>query len=466
MWSFRTTGRSNHQPDPPQVHEWPGYGRTNQELAAGPSTGHDSPAALIETSARDGELAGPAQLPRDDAVGDSSGAVERIDGASEVRKEVLKANSVRGRMPARQRVATRRARKSAASAHTSVLGKRLKRLQDHKLPKEQQRLGHDRDEVATVRARHDSLPLIQRATLIIAPGLAAIGIVVFGYDGVVLAPALQHAGFGLHGSALWFAAVTTPLTLVAVCSVLGALAGAIALHVPTRERLRLAVAAIVVGGLALVGALALLTVFRAEATTGHNGLINALTHGVTQIKHVVTPWWFGPLQLAGSVAAIAAGAMYTMGKDGRELRKLIATGDQKVEALERAVAAVEAEIEQTHREIERATVAVHEIDVDAAAAEVEVQTAGEALRAELDAEDGLRKTAIGKLRTVFDYTHKIYANGGVWRVALPTDTKWFKRYTPPPGDAEIPPPRFTPPNGNGSGPMTPEELGQHTGLTN
>jgi hypothetical protein len=155
-----------------------------------------------------------------------------------------------------------------------------------------------------------------------------------------------------------------------------------------------------------------------------------------------------------------------MGKDGRELRKLIATGDEKVEALERAVAAVEAEIEQTHREIERATVAVHEIDVDAAAAEVEVHTAGEALRAELDAEDGLRKTAIGKLRTVFDYTHKIYANGGVWRVALPTDTKWFKRYTPPPGDAEIQPPKFTPPNENGSGPMTPEELGQHTGLTN
>jgi len=466
VWSSRTKGRSNHhQQDSPQANNWPDYGQI-KELAAGPSTGHDSPAALMETAARDGEPAGAAQLSRDRAVGDSSGAVERINGASKVRKGVLKASSARGRMPARQRVATRRARKSAASAHTSVLGKRLKRLQDGALPQEEQRLGQERDKVATLRAKHDDLPLIQRATLVTAAGMAAVGLAVFGYDGVVLAPALKHAGFGLEGPALWFAAITTPMALVAVCWVLGALAGAIALHVPARTRLRLAVAAVVAGGVALVGTLVMLTVFRAEATNGHNGLIHALTHGAAPARRLVTPWWFGPLQLAGSVAAIAAGAIYAAGKDGRDLRKLINAGEDRVKKQERTVASVEAEIEQIHREIDRATVAVHEIDIDAASAQVEVQTAGETLRAELDGEDGLRQAAIGKLRAVFDYTHKIYVNGGVWRVALPT-VKRFRfgpRYTPPPGDAESPP--STPSDQNGSKQMSLEELEHHAGFTN
>ncbi len=465
MWSSRTTGRSNHQQDPPQVHEWPTYGRTSQELASGPGTGHDSPAALIETATRDAELAGAAQLSRDEAVGDLSGAVERIDGASKVRKEALRADSARGRMSARQRVATRRARKSAASAHASGLSKRLKRSQDHRLPIEQQRLGLDRDGVTTLRTRHDGLSLIQRAPLIVAEGMAAVGLAVFGYDSVVLAPALKHAGFGLEGAALWFAAIMTPMALVAVCAVLGVLAGAIALHVPARDRLRLAVGTIVAGGIVLVGTLVLLTVFRAEASNSHNDLIGALTHGAVPVRHLVAPWWFGPLQAAGSVAAIAAGAMYTAGKDGRDLRKLIAAGEEQVQAQQRVVATVEEEIEQTHREIEQATVAIHEIEVDAAAAQVEVQTAGETLRAELDGEDGLRQAAIGKLRAVFDRTHKIYANGHVWTVALATVKRFGRPFTPPPGDAEQPPAESTPPVPNGSKQMSLEELERHARLT-
>lgn len=426
------------------------------------STGHRiDQEHLCQEGERDGELYGAAQVPRDEALEDGSGPVQRIKGRIAERKATLKANSLRAGMSARQRVKTRRARKSAASANVSVLGKRLTRLQNDKLPDWQQRLAQADEAVKILRSELAALPLIRRAHFFSAPAVVAVGISVVIYNVVVLRAALQHAGFGLHGGTLLYAVIATPLAIAAINTVLGVVAGAIALHVPTRERLQLAVIAIIVGGGALIATFALLAVFRADATSAHNDFLSALGAGAKHPKTVVVvPWWFAPLQLAGSVAAIAAVAIYTAGEDGRDLRDRIAKEDKEAKALERKCAGVEDELERTRREIETATVAVPEINVDADAAEVEVQITKEALPAELGAEDGLQESAIGGFHTAYVYTSKIFQNGQVWRVALPTIARRFNRfYTPPPGDAEKSPepipPQDTPPHRNGK--LSPEE---------
>jgi hypothetical protein len=463
-------GSDHHQPDAPEAYDWTTSGRTNQELADGPKTEHGTPAEFHRTAEHYGELFGAAQVSTDDALGDPSGPLMWIKGASKLRTGALKARSLRARMPARQRVKTRQSRKAAASERVRVLPERLKRLEG-RLPKAQERSALAKDAVTSLRADLARLPLIQRARFFTAPVVAAIGVIVVVYDVVVLRAALEHAGFGLHGATLLYAAIATPLAIMAVNTVLGVVAGAIALHVPTRERLQLAVAALIAGGGALVVTFILLAIFRAEATSGHSGLLHALSKGTKAPKTILVPWWFAPLQVAGSIAAICAVAMYTCGEAGRNLRNDIAKAEEKAKGLEGKCAGIEADIERTSHELENAAVAVLEVDVDADGAEVEVQTGEEALRAELDAEDGLRESVIGSFRTFYTYTAKIFQNGRVWRVALPTIRKRFDRsYTPPPGDIEMPKvsaPLQEPgsPDSDGGGHMSPDDLERRTNLS-
>jgi hypothetical protein len=466
-WFHRGNIHSERDPqDPPAARDWTETGRTEQELVSGPKTGYEAPATFNQAGELKGELYGAAQVSAEDAFGASSGPIAQIQGGSKIRKAVLRAKSVRAQLSARVRIATRGTRKSAATAKVEVLADRLRRLEDAKLSRAERSLDRPREEVEALRDEFAELSFIERVQLIAIAALAAAGVAVFGYDAVVLAPALKHAGFGLQGPALTFAAIATPLAVVTTCSIFGVVAGAIALNVSTHERLRLAIAALVFGGIALLLTVVLLTLFRAEATTGHNGLLTALSHGAKTVRPVVIPWWFGPLQLAGAIASIAATAMYTTGKEGRAFQKRIAEGEAKITKLELAPAAVEAEIEQTHRELESATIAVHEIDVDATAAKVEVETAEEVLLAELDAEDGLEGFVIGSFRTSFVYTRKIFMNGGVWRVALETIKRHRRPYTPAPEDVKskpTPAETATPASKNGDKHMTTEELGEHLG---
>lgn len=466
----KISNRSDHQQsDAPEAYDWTTSGRTNQDLAAGPKTGYGTPAEFHRTAEHYGELFGAAQVSKEDALGSSSGPLTWITGAWKQRVGALKAKSLWAQIPARQRVKTRQSRKAAASERVRVLPQRLQRLEG-KLPKAEERSAMAADEVASLRADLARLPLIQRARFFTVPVVAAIGVIVVVYDVVVLRAALEHAGFGLQGATLIYAAIATPLAIMAVNTVLGVVAGAIALHVPSRERFQLAVTALVAGGGALVVTFILLAIFRAEATAGHNGLLNSLSNGAgaKHPKTILVPWWFAPLQLAGSVAAICSVAMYTCGEAGRNRRDDIAKAEKEAKALEGKCVGIEADIERTSHEMESATVAVLEVDVDADAAEVEVQTAGEALRAEVEAEGGLRESVIGSFRTFYSYTYKIFQNGQVWRVARPTIDKRFDRtYTPPPGDAEMraestPPPEPSPPHRNGGGTLSPGELERMT----
>ncbi len=429
---FRRRTTDDHQGSPPLARDWLGYGRVEQEVA-GSSAGYETPAGLHQTAERHGELYGPAQVPAKEALAETAAPISRIKGAAKLRAAVVRMRSLNARSPARQRIETLPARQAAAAVHERHVAERLALL-EAKPALIEKLIKTAGEEVASLRSALATLPILERASLVTIAGVAAIGAAAFAYDGVVLAPALKHAGFGLQGPMLLGASIMTPVALVAVCLLLGLVWGGIIRHLTERQQLRMLVITLAIGALALLATIVLLTLFRAGITAVHNQPGGSQVH---HKRHYVIPWWFGPFQFAGALAASGAVALHAASEKGRELRTRLAEATGRVSAFEDERRGVERQTERTRGELETAALAVHEVERDAKAAEIEVRTFEETLEAELAAEEALEMSAVGAYRAMFTYIQKIYANGDVWRVALPTVPRRFSRvFTPPPQEAK------------------------------
>lgn len=164
---------------------------------------------------------------------------------------------------------------------------------------------------------------------------------------------------------------------------------------------------------------------------------------------MISPVWLGPAQIAGSIVAIFMCAVFTLGKDGREMKGAVREHEEGLAHCDAEVVRCEDRIEDEHQQHEGVLVAAQDIEADAAAAQATVDAHPEILAAELDAEDGLAEAVRGRLRSMFTYVDQIYANGVVVRVALATVRRFGRRYTPPAGDAAGEPYRAPDPGSNG-----------------
>jgi hypothetical protein len=403
-----------------------------------PHAGFETPADLVESGKRHGELYGAARVEPDLAFGLASGPIQAIDGGSETRKGLATRDHYKARIPVARRVSTKGDRKLAKSTERESLIIRLRVLIEQRLPELRRARQQAKDDLVFEREGFQELPRHRQGYFDSFWHVVLIEVLVVAYDSAVLRPALKQSGLGLEGQALLYMSIVTPLAILAVNYGLGLLAGAFALRAPSDWRPRVALMTLVAGCIGLLVTFLLLAIFRADATAAHSHAIEAIAEGKKEkLALFISPWWFGPLQLVGSLAAISVMGLYVAGKEGRDQKKTIENREHVLVRADNKVEAVEEEIEVIRRQIGQAAVAAHEIDADAASAKAEILLDDRSLAAELKAEDGLREAAKGAFRTAYTYNDKIFGNGKVWRVALAT-IKRNETRTPPPEDQEIP----------------------------
>ena len=327
---------------------------------------------------------------------------------------------VRGLLAPRRVVAQTAALMERAKAHAEILAERVRRLQDDVLPNRTATVEAKRAIVETAKSEFHALPrsvqgYIERAAIV---WMIEIGVVMF--DAAVVHGALERAGLGQ--ATLWITTVTVPFLIWAANHSFGVLAGAIGLRVPREDRLRLAAITFIGGAAALGIAFVTLAVFRAQAADAQNAALQALARGddSATLKFFLSPLWMGPLQVAGSIAAIVAVALWTIAKDGRAKADDIRKAEAELVEARAAQRQADADLERTISEAQAARLAVFDVTAGGEAAKVEIENRIELFKAVEETEDALAAAVAAKYAARFLYVDKVYANGGVVRCALPT----------------------------------------------
>lgn len=427
-----SAGRDANRPPPTQ--NWPSYGQPRQEIRGESGFGGETPANWRAEVIEYGQEYGAARVDHVVALGPDAAPNQFVAGALGVRKGVAKEDSLRRGIDPAQRITSAPARKAKAKAKDSVIGQRLVRLKSEKLPFAAEKVNECKREAVDAWATYQEMPRIVRGYFKSLALLVLIELAVVLFDVFVIRTALENSG--MSPLSAWGTSATLPLAVFAINHALGMLAGAIGERIPPESRLKVAVSAFGATMLPLVIAFVLLAAFRSAANDAMNAALQAIAEGAPGVDlQVYLPlWWMAPIQIAGSFAAILAVALWTMSRDGRTfLKDVVRPAEQALAAAEAQLAAVEAEIERTHREQEAAVLVEHDIEADALAAQVEVDAEEDILEAKLEAEDALAAAMTAHYEATFTYTDKVFENGGVWRVALPTDELfWGKRRQRPP----------------------------------
>jgi hypothetical protein len=442
---------------PPQANSWPDYGRVDQEAVGEPPTQFETPGRMLAQAEADGERLGAARVSEEAAVGEGSGAMQSITGASKARKAVVGARSLGERLQPAKRVAAKGARLKVNAARGTAAARKLGRFEKGRLRENEKDVRDQTQVVNDLRNRYDTLPRFRKGYLSL-PVMVAVELGVVAFDGGSLHTALTRAGFS--PDTVLYLSATVPILILAVNHGLGVASGSIA-DVFGRGRLKLAVGAFTAGFVMLVTALVMLMVFRGQATSNENAVLADWAAGNFHASSslLISPLWLGPAQIAGSIAAIIAVAFFTVAGDGRELRSNIHKAREHLAHLERGCAGTKADIENAYREHDAVLAIAAEIEAEAAEAQAVLDAHPEIHAARLEAEDGLAESARGRVRTAYTYVSQIFANGKVIRVALATVSRWWRRSTPPPGDAEGEPYRPPAPDSrNGNGQMDFDDL--------
>lgn len=387
-----------------------------------PRTGFEYPAELVHGAKLDGEGAGAAMLDNDSAFGLGSGPLKKLDGGVAARKGLISRDRLLGRIDPAKRIASKDYRKEAARARREVDTEQLQEMTGARLPKAKKAHWHAREELRRAGEMFDELPAHHKGYMRDWRTLALVETLVVAFDGFVLHSVLKHSGLGLEGTVLFLMSVATPGVVLGINVAMGYVAGALALRMSSHWRPRVAIGVLVTGCVGLLLTFLLLAVFREQATQAHNEGIAEIAKGIKDAKtnFFVSPWWFAPLQVVGSLAAISLMALYVAGAEGR--RRLAAIGHctEAVASAAQQVLKLEQLIEETRRRVAKAIVEPHEIEADAAGAVAQIELDERAADAESEAEDGLRIAAEGQFRASYSYTKRVYENGKVRRVVDPT----------------------------------------------
>jgi hypothetical protein len=230
---------------------------------------------------------------------------------------------------------------------------------------------------------------------------------------------------------VWGTSLTVPLAIAAANHGFGVLAGAIGIRTPGERRLKLAAALFLAGFGALIIAFALLMIFRAVAADSMNAALTALAsgHPAANLQFFISPLWMGPLQVAGSFAAVSLTALWTMAKEGREYRsetlapakdgRTVAEADLTTAKDE--IVRQKAQIAQTRAQLDAALLAPQEIEAEAEEARAQVICLTKEFQALVNTETALSNEMGAIYKTDRNYTRATYVNGGVWRMQRPTE---------------------------------------------
>ena len=382
---------------------------------------------------------GPARVPDDAALGEEAAPNRYAQHGGEVRTWVFRENILRDMAGPRRTLAQAPSLRDAAKARIPQIQNRIERLVATVLPAKVKAVDDQEEPVVAARAalehareRWRSLRRSERGYYDSVWIVWAVEILVVFFDAFVIHGALEKTGVSQAG--LWGTTLTVPGAIWAANHSLGVLAGAIGMRVQ-QSRLRLGAVAFVSGAGALLVAFVTLAIFRDASAQAQNDALKAIAQGEpSTLEFFLSPLWMGPLQVAGSVAAISAVALWTIAKPGREQQTRV---NEALEDLaecegeyERAVSElreVERHIEAAYDALEAAEVAVYEIDARGAAADAEIDNLEAIFDAQQEQEAALAATVQARYEAELTWVKKIYENGGVWRCAMPTHERLFRR---------------------------------------
>ena len=398
-------------------------------------TGRETHAAMSRTAIQDGVNLGSTRVNESQASGDQAPPALFQEHSGEARQGALRAQSARQVGEANKRRATAQARKGRGRALKELAEANLRRLTD-RLAEARRRIEERRAALATAREAHRLQPRLHRGYFerYLPVALVCLGVVLF--DSGVLHGALSTAG--LDPVSLWITTLTVPCAIGAANHGFGVLGGAIALRVPPERRLAVAAAWAIAGFGSLVVAFALLTFFRSQAAHAQNEALAGLAAGDAgeSLSFFISPVWLGPLQVAGSFAAVTMTALWTAAKPSREhLADVVRPAEAELAAAEAELAGLEAEAEAARAEMADATVVEFDVEAEAAAADVEIGVLRQELDARLAEEEANSRAMKARYETTRLHVDQLYRNGGIWRMAMATVFPRFRRpYTPGPTD--------------------------------
>lgn len=424
----------HREPDPASGDATPSW--AVQEVGGDPGTDYETPGRMHARAETDGHGLGAAGVPKEEAVGQSSGAVAWISGGVTARKGLARVAALAARTAAKKIAVTLPGKLEANTAQRAGAKEKTKRLRADKLPDARAREEAAKDALRGARGRFERLARHRKGYFHSPVLLVAIEAAVVAFDGGALYGPLKHAGFS--GAVLVYVMLTVPALIAAVNHGAGVLAGAIGLKLGDEMKLKAAGVALAAIVVSLVCALLMLLFFRSGATAAHNAAIGQWANGnlTASPGQTLSPTWLGPAQIAGSFAAIVIVAFWTMALEGREVSGEIAVAKSRLDECEADRFQIEGEIEGSYEQETTLATLAAQMKATAAEANVDVEAHAEMVAAKLEVEDGLKEAVIGRLTTSYVYTRQIFANGEVVRVAMPTVTTRWGRRTPPPGDAD------------------------------
>ncbi len=406
------------------------FGWLGKKVRGGRKSGADyqTPADLLDKSSSLGRSQGVVRTEDERALGPESGAHGYIEGAVDARKAAHDQATWRQIAPKYHQVESAGDRANGEDARALHIQDRLVELKEKVLPAAIRQLGEARGKVEAARAGLMAKPRLLRGYFSTPAPVALAGGSVVCFDAFVLHGALVTSG--LDVVSVWGTTATVAMAIAAANHAFGVLAGAIGLATPARHRMRVAIVLFVAGFGAMLTAFLLLMMFRAQATSATNEVLESIAKGKvpTHISVFISPLWMGPLQVGGSLAAISLTAFWTMAKEGREYtEQVIAPAVAVQAAAAHEVGKVQADIATSEGRLESAVVSPHEIKAEGAGAAADIATLLAANDAANAGEDGLGGAAKGRYKDSFIRYEKLYRNGGLWRMATPSVRGWFRR---------------------------------------
>jgi hypothetical protein len=429
----------------PEAEDWGEYGKANQKVVGERGAGFETPGTFRDTmiGLAEDEF-GPVRVPAhaedggDAALGPDAAPNRYAHEAGEVRSSVVRENGQRKMRGPKQTIARAPADGEGAVKEIDSRRSRVERL-TLSLPDLRAGVQDALRKVEDCRAALGRLSASQIGYIDSVYLVAAVVAVVSIFDAFVIHIALESSG--LSPVSLWGTTLTVPLAVWAINHTLGAVGGAVAIRMRA-ERIRMAVVAFVAGAGALVVAFTMLAFFRVQAIDSQNQALADLASGkkVDELDFLVNPLWLWPMQVAGSIAAIAMVALWTAGRDGRIQRSLIDKAERGLGVAQVALDVREAQIAAAHDALAAAEQRPFQIRAAAAAAEVDIETEEAVVKEEEIQERALARAMSALYEATFIWVDKLFANGGVVRCAMATRVQLLSRLvTPPPTDRAVDP---------------------------
>jgi uncharacterized membrane protein (DUF485 family) len=427
------------------------FRRNSTTVSPDHNVGYEDPAEFARKAKELGKMNGAVQMPRDQALGEDAAPNRFIKNGAQARIGVFAEKAYRAVVPAAQRIATAPARRDAQEARGEALRERIRRLAEQ-FGGVREEGAQKRRELAAEEGKLASLPRQAKGYFGSKMTVGGIEGIVGGFDLVVLRSSFQHTAITSEW-VMWATAGGVASLILVVNFGLGVLAAFCGSWLSTRTRLRVTLAALAGGFVAITITFALLMIFRDNATASLNAGLVARAHGR---HHAVYPFvsltWMGPAQLAGSITATATAALWALEKPVREQRQLIATVIAAVQNIAAHAVRIEAEIIATLAEIESIAAKTFEIAADAEAARVEVELIRHILPAKVYSEEAMARSITGLYETYYTAESRLFDNGEVVRCATPTLWWPFRWFAPSVKDRRIG--RRAQPSANGRKPAT------------